>query len=231
MSPKRIHDLPSESRPREKALTEGISSLSDSELLALFISTGLKGENAIHIGQRLLNNHNNLASLAKLSIRELTKERGLGKAKSTLLSAAFEIGSRVAKQEIKRASLKNPKQIYDYMSPQFAGLTQESLRAILVNSKLQCLKVVEISKGTINQTICHPRDVLHHAIAQQAAGIILTHNHPSGDPTPSGADITITKQLSQACELMQIRLHDHLVIGSPSAGNLPYYSFREHGKL
>lgn len=228
---KKIHDLPTDARPREKAILYGISSLSDAELLAIFIGTGLQGENAIEIGQRLLNKHGSLANLAKLTIKELSKEKGLGPAKSTQLSTAFEVGARVANQLIKRTSLKTPKQIYEHMHPQFAGLTQESLRAIMVDTKMMCVHIVEISKGSINQTICHPRDVLHHAITHQAHGIILVHNHPTGDPTPSQADITITNKMKDACELMEIKLHDHIIIGNPTTDNLPYYSFREYGKL
>ena len=231
MSEQRIHDIPTASRPRERAISEGIEALSDAELLALFISTGLQGENAIQIGQRLINDHQHLANLAKLSIKEISKERGLGKAKSTLLAAAFEIGSRVAKQTIVRVQLTTPEQIYNYMHPMFVGATQESLRTILVDTKLHCLKVIEVSKGTLNQTICHPRDVLRHAITHQAAGLILVHNHPSGDPSPSSADTSITQKIAKACELMEISLHDHIIIGSPSENNLPYYSFREYGKI
>ncbi len=228
---KRIQDLPQDARPREKAQQHGIDHLSDAELLALFIGTGLPGENAIDVGQRILQKNGNLANLAKLTIKELAKEKGLGPAKSTLLAAAFEMGGRVAKQAIHRTALKSPQQIYDFMHPMFLGLTQESLRAILVDTKMQCIKVVEISKGTVNQTICHPRDVLHHAISHQAAGLILVHNHPSGDPTPSQADNSVTKTLVKACDLMQIKLHDHLIVGSPSGNQLPYYSFREYGKI
>jgi len=231
MSSKKIHDIPSSERPREKALTHGIQSLSDPELLALFISTGLQGENAIDIGQRILNSEENLAHLAKLTIKELSKHKGLGVAKSTLIAAAFELGARVASQEIKKVKLDSPRVIYDYTSPMFAGLTQESLRVILVDTKMQLVRMVEVTRGTQNLTLCHPRDVLHFAIQHQAFGIILLHNHPSGDPTPSSADQSMTTKLNQACELMHIKFHDHIIIGTPSSSRSPYYSFRENGKI
>jgi DNA repair protein RadC len=228
---KRIQDIPKSLRPREKASSLGMKALSDAELLALFINTGFQGKNAIQIGQRLLDQNGSIAELAKLSVKELSKNKGLGPAKSTLIAAAFEIGVRVATQSIQRQQLNSPDVIYEYMLPMFLGLTQESLRAILLDSKMFCIKMVEISKGTINQTICHPRDILHHAIVNQAAGIILVHNHPSGDPSPSQADITVTSRLQEACELMQIKFHDHLIVGQSIAQKKAYYSFKESGKL
>jgi len=231
MNSKKIHDIPSSDRPREKAISSGIESLSDSELLALFISTGLKGENAIDIGKRILDSEGNLANLAKLNIKEISKHRGLGTAKSTLIAAAFELGSRVASQELKRVKLDSPKTIYEFTSPQFTGLTQESLRVVLVDAKMQLIRMMEVTRGTQNLTLCHPRDVLHFAIQHQAFGIILLHNHPSGDPTPSSADITMTNKMNQACEMMHIKFHDHIIIGTPSPNQSAYYSFKEYGKI
>lgn len=229
--PERIQDIPKPLRPREKAKSLGIASLSDAELLALFIGNGIQGANAIQIGQRLLTEHSSLADIATLSVSEISKSKGLGIAKSTLLTAAFEIGKRVAQQRIQKVALRNPEQIYQHVKPMFIGLVHESLRVILLDPKMHCLKIIEVSKGTTNQTICHPRDILHHAIVNHAHGIILVHNHPTGNPTPSQADLTITEQIKEACQLLQIKLHDHLIIGQASETHPAFYSFRSEGKL
>lgn len=227
----RIQDIPEELRPREKAKSLGIDSLSDAELLALFIGTGMRGENAIQIGQRLLTEHSSLLNIASLSTTEISKSKGLGIAKSTLLSAAFEIGKRVAQQTIQKIHLTNPEQIHQHMKPMFVGLVHESLRVILLNSKMHCLKIIEVSKGTTDQTICHPRDVLHHAVVNHAHGIILVHNHPSGNPSPSQADLLITEKIKAAAELLQVKFQDHLIIGQASKEHPAFYSFRSEGKI
>lgn len=227
----RIHDLPNEGRPREKALQHGLSSLSDAELLGLFIGTGMKGENAIQIGQRLLNSHGSLADIARLGIKQLSKQKGLGPAKSTLIAAACEIGARVAKQEVTRTPLVSPDLVYDLINPQISSKSTESVWVLVVDSKLKCLQQVEVSSGTVNQSICHPRDILHAVITHQAPGFILVHNHPSGDPQPSQADYSITETIRKAADIMHVKFHDHIIIGSPQAHTLPYYSFKEYGKL
>jgi len=227
----RIHDLPKDQRPREKLANHGVTSLSDAELIAIFLGTGVQGESAIEIGARLLRQHGSLANLAQLDFAQLTREHGLGPAKASQLAAAFEIGSRVALQEAHRTALNSPQLVYKLMSPLMQRLRQESLQTILVDSKIRLMKVTEISRGTVNETLCHPREVLQPAIAHHASGIIITHNHPSGDPTPSQADRRMTKMICSACELMQIKLHDHVIIGSPSTSHDSYYSFRENGLL
>ena len=221
-----------EDRPREKLMLKGKQNLSDAELLALFIGNGMHGENAIQLGQRILNTHQSLSALAKLNSKQLSKEKGIGPAKSTLIAAACEMGKRISKQEVTKLPLKSPEIIYDLISPLFANLSIEVVYVLAVDTKLMCIKQVEISSGTVNQSICHPRDILHPVITHQAHGFILVHNHPSGDPTPSKADHQITKAIKEAAHLMQVKFHDHVIIGSHSKKNTsPFYSFRQSGNL
>ncbi|MDB9741638.1 DNA repair protein RadC [Akkermansiaceae bacterium] len=227
----RIHDIPNELRPREKSLKHGLGSLSDAELLALFIGNGFRGENAINIGQNLLNANQSLAGIAKLSPKQLTKEKGIGIAKATLISAACEMGKRIAKQEITKVALNSPEVIYQMMHPLFTKQTVESVYVLCLDTKLMCIQQTEVTCGTVNQSICHPRDVLHEVITNQAHGFILVHNHPSGDPTPSNADHQITKSVSEAASIMQVKFHDHIIIGSPREGKSPFYSFNQEGKM
>lgn len=228
----RIQDIPEEFRPREKAIKYGLNNLSDAELLALFIGNGMHGENAIQLGQRILNNYESLSGVAKLSSKQLSKEKGIGPAKSTLIAAACEMGKRISKQEVTKLPLNSPEVIYELISPLFANLSIEVVYVLAVDTKLMCIKQVEISRGTVNQSICHPRDILHPVITHQAHGFILVHNHPTGDPTPSNADHQITKSIKEAAELMQVKFHDHIIIGGCSKKNkLPFYSFRQSGNL
>jgi len=227
ISPLRIQDLPEELRPREKLTKHGASSLNNAELIAIFLGTGVPGENAIQIGQRLLSNHGNLHDLAKLDVTQITAEHGLGPAKACQLAAAFEIGSRLAEQRMTRCPLRSPEDVYRLMAPKLQHLRVESLQVILTDTRLKCMRSQEITRGSVNETICHPRDILQPAIAHQAHGIFIVHNHPSGDPTPSQADKIITKRIRQACELMQIKFHDHVIIGYPGS-DTPYYSFQEN---
>lgn len=222
----RIRDLPDELRPREKALKLGIFSLSDAELLALFIGQGVKGENAIQVGQRILDRYQSLAEIAKQEVKELSTHKGIGIAKGTLISAACELGRRISSQEITKKPLNSPELIYELISPYFIGKKTETLLVLVLDSKLHCIHQKEISSGTINQTICHPRDILKPVIMYQAYGFILVHNHPSGNPTPSIADREITDRIKQAAEIMQVHFLDHLIIGSPDDKSAHFYSFR-----
>lgn len=227
----RIHDLPSHERPREKLARLGPGALDNAELLALLIRTGTRGCSAIQLGRELLATHGSLGALGRLGLDELGRQRGLGKAKAAELAAIFEIAVRVAREEMQVHPMDEPRLVYAALGPQLAHLPHESLQVVLLNTKLNSMGIVEVSRGTINETPAHPREILKPVIVRAAFGFILVHNHPSGDPSPSRADESLTRRLREACELMQLRFIDHVIIGTRSAGRQPWFSFREAGLL
>lgn len=224
-----IHDLPEEQRPREKLVNQGAQSLTDSELLAIFLRTGLKGETAIEVGQRLLKTFGNLSALARLDAKQLSQQKGLGIAKATQLLACFEMGSRAARETLLSHPIDSSEMLYQLMSPLLIHQKVESLYVISVDTKLNCIHHEEITKGSIDRSIAHPRDIIRPVILNQAAGFFLAHNHPSGDPTPSKADFEVTKNIREVAKLFQITFHDHLIVGKESHRHEAYYSFREEG--
>ena len=226
-----IQDLPDELRPRERMAQDGPGALSNAELLAIFLRVGVKGESAIEVGARLLQEHGGLAALGRLDIAQLSKEHGLGLAKAAQLAAAFELGSRVARERATRQTLDSPSAIYDVFAPQLAHLPHESLRLALLDTRLRATRFETLSSGTVNETVAHPRDILQPAILHKAYGFVLVHNHPSGDPTPSRADRDITRRLAEAASLLQLRFLDHLIVGRPSPQHDSYFSFTESGLL
>jgi len=229
----RIHDIPENDRPRERLLRLGPQALSDAELLALFINTGTKGENALQIGQRILCDHKSLRDLSRLEPAVLSKIKALGPAKTAKLAAAFELGRRAA-QEPSHAEviLDRPERIYSYIGSEMQALGYESVRVILLNTRLAVTRCDEVFRGSLNECTAAPRDLLRKALIHNAHAFILIHNHPSGDPTPSDADRRITRRLREAADATGLLLQDHVIIGTPSESRpLPYFSFKEHGML
>ncbi len=226
-----INDLPEDDRPREKLAKWGAAALSNAELLAIFLRVGTAGKNAIELAGELLQTHGSLRALGRANVKALAQQLGVGPAKAAQITAAFELGHRAAKESIARASISTPEAIYQHMQPIVLQQNTEKLYLLLVDSRLHHTRTVELSHGTLNQTVCHPRDVLHHVLLHQAWGFILVHNHPSGDPTPSQQDHLATENLQNAAQLIQVRFVDHVIIGIPSDQSDPYYSFREHGKF
>ncbi len=226
-----INDLPKNERPREKLARLGVNALSDSELIAIFLRVGVKGQSAIEIGKRLIDTYGSLSQISRLELSDLAKEHGLGIAKAAQLCASFEIASRIAKESIKSALINHPEKIYHFMAPQLRHQSTEGLYVLLVDTQLHHIRTVLISQGTVNQTTCHPRDVLRPIIQQQAYGFILVHNHPSGNPSPSPQDDQITQRIVKASDLMQVRFVDHIIIGQSIDNRDPYYSYREHDKI
>lgn len=227
----RIHDIPSEDRPREKMLRHGAGALSGAELLAIFLRTGTKGASAIEIGRQLIQKYGNLAALGSVDIKQLSKEHGLGPAKSCQLLAAFELGARAVRETIYKAPLSTPSEIYQYLAPILGTQRTETLYVLTLDNRLQTIRMVEISRGSTNQTIAHPRDVLQPVITDSADAFIIAHNHPSGQALPSKADDRFTKSLIEAAKLLQVRFVDHIIIGKPLNGAQPYYSYREESGL
>ena len=226
-----IQDMPTQDRPREKLARFGPSALDNGELMALFLRTGIKGRSAIQIGRDLLKKFGSMGALGKMSVTALAKEKGLGLAKASQLVAAFELGARVAREQITDVALDTPEVIYDFLAPQIAHHAQEQVLVLMLDTRLHHTGTVAISLGTVSEANAHPREILRPVISHGCYGFILAHNHPSGDPSPSVADERVTRRIKDAAALMQICFLDHLIVGRPSPGRNPYYSFREAGLL
>ena len=227
----RIQDLPGNQRPREKLIERGAQALSDAEILALFIGTGSRGKSAIELGRTLIRKHGSIGSIGAMHASELAKEHGFGLAKATRLAAAFELGARVSRERMHQETLDSPQAIHACFGPQLQHLPVEQVMVATLDCRLRMLSAHTISIGSVNESIAHPRDILRPVIARAAHGFLLIHNHPSGDPSPSRADLEVTKRVLGAAELLQLRFVDHLIIGRAEEGRSPWYSFRESGRI
>jgi DNA repair protein RadC len=227
----RIMDMPNDDRPREKLAKLGPSALDNAELMALFISTGTRGRSAIDIGRSLLHKYGSMGALGGLPVGELAKEHGLGLAKASKLAAAFELGTRVAREQLKQTPLDTPELIHEYFGPQMRHLSQEQVVVAVLDARLRHMGTTVASIGTASESTAHPREILKPVITRGGHGFVLIHNHPSGDPSPSRADEIITRRLVDAANLMQLQFLDHVIIGRPFPGRTPYYSFREAGLI
>ena len=226
-----LHDSAETDLPREKLSKYGPASLSNPELMAIFLSSGLVGRNVIQVAGDLLEKYGNLQELSRLPVAEYMNNPGIGLAKACKLAAAFELGTRLKREQISGRPLDSPEQIYEYFSHQMANLPNENAVVVTLNSRLEHTSTTTVSIGTVNETSAHPREIMRPVITRNAYAFILIHNHPSGDPTPSAADFRITQRLVKAAEIMQIRLIDHMIIGTPRNGRLPYFSFRASGNI
>ncbi len=227
----RIQDLPNDERPREKLAKLGPAALNNAELMALFIATGTRGRSAIDIGRDLLAKYQSMGALGGLPVSEMAKEHGMGLAKASKLAAAFELGIRVAREQLRDVSLDSPERIHEFFAPQLRHLAQEQVVVAVVDTRLRHLGTNVVSVGTVSESSAHPREILRPVITRGAHGFILIHNHPSGDPSPSHADQLVTQRLVEAAALMQVRFLDHVIIGKPSPGRSAYFSFREAGMV
>jgi DNA repair protein RadC len=209
-----IKELPEGERPRERLEHYGATALSAAELLAIILRTGTKDENVIRLAQRLLADGNGLAGLARLPFSELIAIKGLGQAKAAQLKAAFELGRRLqiaAPNE--RPVVKSPADAANLLMIEMGLLEQEHLRTIMLDSKNQVLKVHTVYIGSLNTAVVRVGELFREAIRFNAAALIVAHNHPSGDPTPSAEDVYVTRQIVEAGKLLNIDILDHLVIG------------------
>lgn len=231
MSAATIREMPEQDRPREKLVRHGPAALSNAELIALLLRTGVPGASAISLASSILARFGSLAALSRCSVAELAKIRGIGPGKATLLVAAFGLGSRIAAEVAEKLPMDTPERVYAYLAPDMGRLRTEAIRVLLLDTRLRLIRAVEVSHGSVNESIAHPREILREAILHSAYGIVMAHNHPSGDPSPSQADLAITRRLREAAELVQIKLVDHLIIGAPGIGHDAWFSFRESGFL
>lgn len=229
----KLQEWAAEDRPREKLILKGRSALSDEELIAIFLRTGLQGCNVLELAGKLKRAAGSLTALGRMEAREISRCcKGIGTAKAATLAAVFELGHRAVKEEVVRLDMRTPENVYRYLAGELRYEQQEHFIVLLLDTHRHLIKRCTISKGTINRTIVHPRDIFRDAILCNASSIILAHNHPSGDSTPSKLDRELTRNLVIAGESLHIPIIDHIIIGTiTSDGSPTYYSFREHGLM
>jgi len=210
----RIHDLERSERPRERLKQLGAQSLSTAELIAILLRVGVKGESAVQVAQRLLKRFGGLQGLHRASFEEVEQEHGLGEAKAATLKAAIELGRRLSLHSPdERIVINGPEDVAALLLYEMSVLEQEHLRVILLNTRNHVLEVEELYRGSLNASPVRIAEVFRKAIRSNAASIILVHNHPSGDPSPSSDDIALTRAVREAGLLLDIELLDHIVIG------------------
>lgn len=210
----RIAEWPAEERPRERLYHKGAAALSDAELLAIQLGTGIRGMSALDVAREILTQFGTLQELAGREVAEVAGVRGVGRAKAVRLAAAFEITRRLrSRNGHARPVLSSPEQVFARYAPLMEDLKKEVFRLALLDAQNGLLKDVVVSEGTLSASLVHPREVFKPAILESAASIILLHNHPSGDPTPSKADVEMTKQVVQALTTVGVTVHDHVVVG------------------
>lgn len=209
-----IKDLPVGERPRERLLAYGAQALSTAELIALLIRVGNHERSAVSLGEHLLAHFGSIKGIACASVEELAKVKGIGPAKAAEIKAAIEFGSRLALfTDDARPTIGGPRDVANLLMPDLRYLKKETLKAILLSTKNHVLAVKTISVGDLSSSIVHPREVFQDAVIASAASVIVAHNHPSGDPTPSAEDVAVTRRLISAGEILGIDVLDHIVIG------------------
>ncbi len=231
MSDLRIKDMPETQRPRERFASLGAGALSDAELLGILFAKGTVGASAVDLGHQLLSEFGSLRNVARCNTKQLEKISGIGPAKAIQLGAAIELGNRLAREKVTNTRLDSPEAVYDLVGHSMSKLTYESLRVVLLNTRHHLIRSEEVSHGSLNESIAQPREILQPAILHSAYGFVLVHNHPSGDPSPSGPDRDLTRRLASICGEIKIELIDHLIVGLPDGGQEPYFSFKEAGLL
>ena len=230
-APVTLKDQPPSERPRERLAAKGPGALSDAELIAILLRTGLKGTNVVEVAAQLLKRFGSLQALARAKVEDLRKVKGIGRDKAVTLIAAFTLARKMA-EELQRESpvLDNPEAVVTLLKEQNRVKNVETLQVLLLNTRRRLIKVDEVSDGTIDTLLVHAREVFRGAIAANAHAVILAHNHPSGDPTPSEADIKVTRDLIRAGQLLKIDVLDHIIIGRATPERAKEYSsLRELG--
>ena len=223
----RITDWPADERPREKLLAHGACVLTDAELLAIFLRTGVQGKTAVDLAQDLLVEFGSLRVLMQADCATFTQAKGLGNAKYAQLQAVLEMARRYTFEELDRGSvLTSPEATRAYLSNQLRDYPYEVFACLFLDNQHHILEFEELFRGTIDGASVYPREVVKKALDHNAAAVIFAHNHPSGISEPSQADKLITNKLKQALDLLEIRVLDHFIIGD----GIPY-SFAEHGLL
>jgi DNA repair protein RadC len=220
-----IHDIDRQHRPRERLLQVGERAVATAELLAIILRTGTGGENVIRLAERLLHSFNGLPGLARASVTELQNVKGIGAAKAVEIKAALElVRRRLASSPEERPKVTSPADAANLLMSEMAFLEQEHLRLILLDTRNQVLATPTVYIGSLNTSVVRVGELFRAAIRENAAALIVAHNHPSGDPSPSPEDIHVTRQINQAGQLLDISLLDHIIIGQQR-----YVSLKERG--
>ncbi|MEG2364245.1 MAG: DNA repair protein RadC [Terrisporobacter sp.] len=218
-----IREMTIEERPREKMISNGASSLSDAELLAILIRSGTRELNAIQLAKLIIEKANNIRNLQDITLEELKSIKGIGVTKATQIKAALELGIRISSYKPQKYKIKNPWDIYKYYMERLRYQYKEIFKVVLLNTKNEIITDIDISIGTLNSSLVHPREVFREAIRRSSNKIILLHNHPSGNADPSKEDKNVTKRLKECGELVGIEVIDHIIIGDGI-----YFSFKEN---
>ena len=221
-----IHDLPLSERPRERLQKFGVEALSAQEVLALILGRGISGESVMVTAQRLLSQFGSVKGIAGASVEELSQVKGIGLAKAAQIKAAFELANRLEgySEAGDKPILKTPEDVVGLVRGRLKGKKKEHFLALLLDTRSRLIKVAEISVGSLDSSIVHPREVFKEAISATAASVIFVHNHPSGDPTASEDDVKLSKRLSEAGDIMGIDVLDHVIIGDKE-----YLSLKREG--
>ncbi len=222
MEKRKIKEMPKHRRPRERSMDVGMNNLSDQEVLAIIIRSGYREHTAIDVSMNLLHRYGSLKNISQLTVEDLCKIKGIGRDKGIMLKAAFEIGKRSKLEKIEKKQILSSKDASIVLEDNLRGLNKEHFIILMLNTKNFLLGVETVSIGSLNSSIVHPRELFKSAINKSAAAIILAHNHPSGDATPSREDIEVTKRIKSGGQLLGIDVIDHIIIGDNS-----YYSFKE----
>lgn len=222
-----IKRLSKEERPREKLLKHGYSKLTTTELLAIFLRTGIKGKSTLHLATELLKRFGGVRGIFEAKNEDLISVEGLGEAKVAQIKAVYGLAKHYLKEKIKAGKIiKSSKDVYDYLYLTMRDLKKEVFRVLFLDGKNQIIEIEDLFKGTLNQSSVYPREIIKAAIKYNAAGLIFVHNHPSGSPEPSPSDKEITRELVFAGNLMQIKVLDHIIIGENR-----YFSFADEGLI
>ncbi len=219
--------VPVVDRPREKLARVGAEALGDNELVALLIGSGLRARNALVVAQDVIAAGDGVAGLARLGVDELCRVRGVGESRAARLLAAIELGRRALFGErVRRPQMLTTDDLVRYLLPRYSGFSVERFGVLLLDQRQRVIRSVILSTGTIEGSVSHPRDVFRAAMLAAASRVVVFHNHPSGDPTPSETDMLVTRRLAQAGELMGMELMDHIILAGRT-----FYSFKRAGTL
>jgi DNA repair protein RadC len=222
-----IEDWPEQTRPRERLVREGAQALSDPELLALLLRVGVRGKSAVELGRDILQHFGSLHGLFGASLDDVSEVHGLGMAKYAQLQAVMELARRAIAEQLQSGeAFGSPELVKRYLRIKLGGQRHESFVVLFLDVKNRLIADRELFRGTLTQTSVYPREVVIEALSRNAAGVILAHNHPSGLPEPSEADLRLTQALVQALGLVDIRVLDHFIVAGPLV-----HSFAEHGQI
>lgn len=231
LTPILMRDFPLSERPREHLARHGAERCSNAQLLAILLRTGTKGRNVIHVAEDLLARFQSLEALSRATVEQLCRTPGIGRDKAVTLLAAFQLAVRIAREKVhEQPLLDTPDKVADLLRQENLMYQTEQFQLVLLNTRRRLIRVEKLAQGTLDSVVVHPRDVFRLAIAANASAIILVHNHPSGDPSPSEADVRITRELIRAGYLLKIEILDHVILGRPGPGReKDYASLRSMG--